>query len=145
MKLGFQNIDWEFISLGHYSSSQSEVILTKDQILQFCVWKQLRSTDKWYPLIEEALIILELWSDFNLIIFATGLKEWYFVSEIVLTYCEKKNVLGKFEADGLEFSNILRSLKGGYPIIFASNAFHKSHLIQKCIQNQQQHLGIWTV
>ena len=29
-------------------------------------------------------------------------------------------------------------LKGGYPIIFASNVFHNSHLIQKCIQNQQQ-------
>ena len=28
-------------------------------------------------------------------------------------------------------------LKGGYPIIFASNVFHNSHLIQKCIQNQQ--------
>ena len=28
-------------------------------------------------------------------------------------------------------------LKWGYPIIFASNVFHNSHLIQKCIQNQQ--------
>ena len=28
-------------------------------------------------------------------------------------------------------------LKGGYSIIFASNVFHNSHLIQKCIQNQQ--------
>ena len=27
------------------------------------------------------------------------------------------------------------SLKGGYPTIFASNVFHNSHLIQKCIQN----------
>ena len=27
-------------------------------------------------------------------------------------------------------------LKGGYPIIFASNVFHNSHLIQKRIQNQ---------
>ena len=34
------------------------------------------------------------------------------------------------------FSNYI--LKGGYPIIFASNVFHNSHLIQKCIQNQQQ-------
>ena len=29
-------------------------------------------------------------------------------------------------------------VKGGYPIIFASNVFHNSYLIQKCIQNQQQ-------
>ena len=29
-------------------------------------------------------------------------------------------------------------LKGGYPIIFVLNVFHNSHLIQKCIQNQQQ-------
>ena len=29
-------------------------------------------------------------------------------------------------------------IKGGYPIIFASNVFHNSYLIQKCIQNQQQ-------
>ena len=26
-------------------------------------------------------------------------------------------------------------LKEGYPIIFASNVFHNSHLIHKCIQN----------
>ena len=36
-------------------------------------------------------------------------------------------------------------LKGGYPIIFASNVFHKSHLIQKCIQNQQQLLILYTL
>jgi hypothetical protein len=30
-----------------------------------------------------------------------------------------------------------KPLKGGYPIIFESNVFHKSRLIQKCIQNQQ--------
>ena len=35
-------------------------------------------------------------------------------------------------------------LKGGYPIIFASNVFHNSHLIQKCIQNQQQLLILYT-
>ena len=32
-------------------------------------------------------------------------------------------------------------LKGGYRIIFASNVFHNSHLIPKCIQNQQQLLN----
>ena len=35
-------------------------------------------------------------------------------------------------------------LKGGYPIIFALNVFHNSHLIQKCIQNQQQLLILYT-
>ena len=32
---------------------------------------------------------------------------------------------------------LFQKVKGGYPIIFASNVFHNSHLIQKCIQNQQ--------
>ena len=36
------------------------------------------------------------------------------------------------------------SLKGGYPIIFAANVFHNSHLIQKCIRNQQQLLILYT-
>ena len=40
---------------------------------------------------------------------------------------------------------IFFSLKGGYPIIFASNVFHNSHLIQKCIQNQQQLLILYTL
>ena len=35
----------------------------------------------------------------------------YFVTKIVLTYCEKKIVLVKFEAEGREFSKILRSLE----------------------------------
>ena len=37
------------------------------------------------------------------------------------------------------------SLKGGYPIIFALNVFHNSHLIQKCIQNQQLLLILYTL
>ena len=36
-------------------------------------------------------------------------------------------------------------LKGDYPIIFASNVFHNSHLIQKCIQNQQLLLILYTL
>ena len=36
-------------------------------------------------------------------------------------------------------------IKGGYSIIFASNVFHKSHLIQKCIQNQQLLLILYTL
>ena len=39
--------------------------------------------------------------------------------------------------------NYLLELKGGYPIIFASNVFHNSHLIPKCIQNQQQLLILY--
>ena len=35
-------------------------------------------------------------------------------------------------------------LKGGYSIIFASNVFHNSHLIQNCIQNQQLLLILYT-
>ena len=42
------------------------------------------------------------------------------------------------------FLRILNHLKGGYPIIFASNVFHNFHLIQKCIQNQQQLLKLYT-
>ena len=38
-----------------------------------------------------------------------------------------------------------RQLKGGYPIIFALNVFHDSHLIQKCIQNQQLLLTLYTL
>ena len=45
-----------------------------------------------------------------------GVLEWYFVTKIVLTYCEKKNSsdgekLLKFEAEGQEFSKFLRSLE----------------------------------
>ena len=44
-------------------------------------------------------------------------QKWYFVTKIVLTFCEKKNCssdrekLLKFEAEGQEFANILRSLE----------------------------------
>ena len=44
------------------------------------------------------------------------IKEWYFVTKIVLTYCEKKcpsdqeNVL-KFKAEGQKFEIFLRSLE----------------------------------
>ena len=42
--------------------------------------------------------------------------QWYFVTKIVLTYCEKKNSsdrekLLKFEAEGREIANIFRSLE----------------------------------
>ena len=44
------------------------------------------------------------------------MEKWYFVTKIVLTYCEKKlscdrEKLLKFEAEYQEFANILRSLE----------------------------------
>ena len=44
---------------------------------------------------------------------------WYFVTKIVLTYCEKncssvREKLLKFEAEGREFEKKLRSLKSVY-------------------------------
>ena len=43
-------------------------------------------------------------------------KQWYFVTKIVLTYCEKKNSsdrekLLKFEVEGQEFAKFWRSLE----------------------------------
>ena len=43
-------------------------------------------------------------------------KKWYFITKIVLTYCEKKNSrdlekLLKFKNEGREFAKILRSLE----------------------------------
>ena len=43
-------------------------------------------------------------------------KQWYFVAKIVLTYCKKncssdREKLLKFEAEGQEFSKVLRSLE----------------------------------
>ena len=43
-------------------------------------------------------------------------EKWYFVTKIVLTYCEKKNSsdrekLLKFMAEGREFAKFLRSLE----------------------------------
>ena len=56
---------------------------------------------------------------------------------------DRENLL-KFQAEGQEFEKFLRSLKGCYLIIFASNVFPNSHLIQNCIQNQQQLLILYT-
>ena len=44
------------------------------------------------------------------------MQQWYFVTKIVLTYCEKKHPsdrekLLKFDAEGQEFAEILRSLE----------------------------------
>ena len=37
-------------------------------------------------------------------------QKWYFVTKIVLAYCDREKLL-KFEAEGLEFAKFLRSLE----------------------------------
>ena len=51
--------------------------------------------------------------------------KWYFITKIVLTYCEKKNVLviEKFEAEGREFSKFLRSLEQFIQTVKGQNKF----------------------
>jgi hypothetical protein len=50
---------------------------------------------------------------------------WYFVLKKFLTYCEKKNIekLLKFEVEGQEFANILRSLKQFIQKVKGQNSF----------------------
>ena len=57
-----------------------------------------------------------------------------------------KNWMKSFKTRHFQTKLIIKIwvLKGGYPIIFASNVFPNSHLIQKCIQNQQQLLIVYT-
>ena len=45
---------------------------------------------------------------------------WYFVTKIVLTYCEK---LLKFEAEGREFAKFLRSLEQIIQTVKGQNNF----------------------
>ena len=76
-------------------------------ILQFCVIVKLFC--KFLPL-EVSLQFCSVWHGTYL------LKQWYFVTKIVLTYCEKKCSSGrekllKFEADDQEFAKFLRSLE----------------------------------
>ena len=54
--------------------------------------------------------------------------QWYFFTEIVLTYCEKKcssdrEKLLKFETEGREFSKILRSLEQFIQTVKGQNNF----------------------
>ena len=57
------------------------------------------------------------------------LNEWYFITKIVLTYCEKKKCssdrekLLKFEAEGREFAKILRSLEQFIQTVKGQNNF----------------------
>ena len=55
-------------------------------------------------------------------------KKWYFVTKIVLTYCEKKcstdqEKLLKFEAEGRESANSLRSLEQLIQTVKGQNNF----------------------
>ena len=55
-------------------------------------------------------------NNFPLCSVISDVKQWYFVTKVVLTYCEKKNSsdrekLLKFEAEGWEFTKFLRSLE----------------------------------
>ena len=54
--------------------------------------------------------------------------KWYFVTKIVLTYCEKKccsdrEKLLKFEAEGREFAKFLRSLEQFIQTVKGQNNF----------------------
>ena len=54
--------------------------------------------------------------------------QWYFVSKIVLAYCEKncsseREKVLKFEAEGQEFSNVLRSLEKFFLTVKGQNNF----------------------
>ena len=55
-------------------------------------------------------------------------QQWYFVTKIVLTYCEKKKSrdrekLLKFEAEGREFAKILISLEQFIQTVKGQNNF----------------------
>ena len=55
-------------------------------------------------------------------------EQWYFVTKIVLTYCEKKcssdgEKLLKFEAEGREFAKVLRSLEQFIQTVKGQNNF----------------------
>ena len=51
--------------------------------------------------------------------------------------------IGRIFPKQISMKNI--GLKWVHPIIFVSIVFHNSHLIQKCIQNQQQLLILYTL
>ena len=57
-----------------------------------------------------------------------SVQEWYFVTKIVLTYCEKncssnREKLLKFETEGREFAKILRSLEQFIQTVKGQNNF----------------------
>ena len=61
----------------------------------------------------------------------TWLQVWYFVTKIVLTYCEEKCSSGqekllKFKAEGIEFAKFLRSIKQFIRTVKDENNFLRS-------------------
>ena len=56
-------------------------------------------------------------------------KKWYFVTKIVLSYCEKKKCFRdqenflKFKAEGQEFAEFLRSLEQFFQTVKGQNNF----------------------
>jgi hypothetical protein len=52
-------------------------------------------------------------------------------------FCQPKNVAKMYLFVFLTVKKLPNLLKGVHSIIFVSNIFPNSHLIQKCIQNQQ--------
>ena len=64
-------------------------------------------------------------------------KEWYFVTKIVLTYCEKKcsgdrEKLLKFEAESREFSKFLKSLEQFIQTVKGQNNFWLQNAFLTC-------------
>ena len=62
---------------------------------------------------------------------------WYYVTKIVLTYCEKKcsndrEKLLKFEGEGREFSKFLRSVKQFIPTLKGQNNFWYQNAFLTC-------------
>ena len=61
-------------------------------------------------------------------------ESWYFVYKIVLMYCDKKNVcinqdnILKFEAEGQEFTKILRSLEQFIQTVIGQNNFWQQNV-----------------
>ena len=57
-------------------------------------------------------------------------EKWYFVTKIFLTYCEKKNVLLKFEAEDREFA-VLEITRA----IYSNREKSEQFLITECFFN----------
>ena len=78
--------------------------------------------EKWSEIISE----LELFCDNSHALFAV--QEWYFVTKIVVTYCEKncssdQEIFLKFKAAGREFAKFLRSLEQFIQTVKGQNNF----------------------
>ena len=64
--------------------------------------------------------------------------KWYFVTKIVLTYCEKncfsdREKLFKSEADGREFAKIMRSLEQFVQTMKSQKSIFKWYFVTKIV------------